>query len=131
MIESWSERIWICPFLKGNEKWFELKRWDDPDSEWSGKVEKVKSEFSDTEHIDELSGKTGFFNHFVWNLTDRQYRICQQVLFGKLILKISKPREIRIWFFCQKKFRQIEGRSAVLCYNVNKLSRFFSSFWNF
>ena len=24
-------------------------------------MEKVKSEFSDTEHIDELSGKTGFF----------------------------------------------------------------------
>ena len=45
------------------------------------------------------------------------HRMSQQVL-----VKISKLRQIRILnFFVKKKNRQIEGRSALLRWNVNKL----------
>ena len=48
------------------------------------------------------------------------YRVSQQVL-----VKISKPRKIRIFY---QKTRQIKGISALFSQNVNTLSRFFLSF---
>ena len=44
--------------------------------------------------------------------------------------KISKSQIRKIRFFFAKKICQIEGRSAVLRRNVNKLSRIFSSIQN-
>ena len=46
-------------------------------------------------------------------------------------MKISNLREIEILKFFAKKIRQIEVRSALLSYNVNKLSRVFFAFLEF
>ena len=45
-------------------------------------------------------------------------------------MKISNVREIEILKFFAKKIRQIEGRSALLSENENKLSRVFFAFLN-
>ena len=50
---------------------------------------------------------------------------------------MSKNNQSTVYFFQNKNFgfsqkiRQVEWRSALLSWNVNKLSRFFSPFVNF
>ena len=46
----------------------------------------------------------------------------------EVLVKISNLREFRILKFFVENIRQIEVRSALLSYNVNKLSRVFSLF---
>ena len=47
------------------------------------------------------------------------------------IKKISNLHELEFWIFFVKNIRQIEVRSAMLSYNVNKLSRVFSFYVTF